>query len=52
VALRAMFGQSDFSLPIKEIKADYMTTKRLNATKSNGEKCDISKKINKVKVKR
>jgi hypothetical protein len=28
VALRANFGQSDFLITHKEIKTDYMTTKR------------------------
>jgi hypothetical protein len=36
-----MVDKADFFITHKEIKADYMTTKGKNATKGNGEKCDI-----------
>jgi 4-hydroxy-3-methylbut-2-enyl diphosphate reductase IspH len=36
-----MVGRSRFFFAHGEIKADYMTAQRENATKGNGEKCDI-----------
>ena len=50
VAMRADFGQSDFLITHKKIRANYMPMKRIKATKGNWEKCDIFEKKIKAKV--